>query len=282
MSQNYPNLVPENNLRLPDALTIKHGPARLLSTFILEADKAARRAGLRLRLRTDFPELVYLNAREVSKGTWFPLINTFKPQYTELSPENSFWVSGEDEHGDIAATFAGRVNYWPDTNLEQQAYGMFYGREQGKECRVTAPAAKLISGVVFSGGAAWVRPDYRGHQLSRLFPRIGKAYACARWPLDWALGYVTRALIAKGVVAGYGHRHLSYSVFYPASPLGNFEAVIAYSAAHEIYDDLADFMSLEFGVGDDRTELRPPARILEDMLTKTSSEGVFQGSSSRS
>ena len=23
----YPNIVPENNLRLPDALTIKHGPA---------------------------------------------------------------------------------------------------------------------------------------------------------------------------------------------------------------------------------------------------------------
>ena len=26
----YPNIVPENNLRLPDALTVKHGPARLL------------------------------------------------------------------------------------------------------------------------------------------------------------------------------------------------------------------------------------------------------------
>ena len=44
----YPNIVPENNLRLPDALTIKHGPARLLSRFVLEGDKAARQMGLRL------------------------------------------------------------------------------------------------------------------------------------------------------------------------------------------------------------------------------------------
>jgi hypothetical protein len=64
----YPNIVPENNLRLPDALTIKHGPARLLSRFVLEGDKAARQMGLRLRLRHDFGELLYLNEREVAHG----------------------------------------------------------------------------------------------------------------------------------------------------------------------------------------------------------------------
>jgi hypothetical protein len=32
----YPNIVPENNLRLPDALTIKYGPAPLLARFVLE------------------------------------------------------------------------------------------------------------------------------------------------------------------------------------------------------------------------------------------------------
>jgi hypothetical protein len=47
MTKKYTNIVPDNNLRLPDALTIKHGPARLLSTFVLEGDKAARRIGVR-------------------------------------------------------------------------------------------------------------------------------------------------------------------------------------------------------------------------------------------
>ena len=57
----YPNLVPENNLRLPDALTIQHGPAQLLAKFVIEGDKVAREMGLRLRLRHDFDELIRLN-----------------------------------------------------------------------------------------------------------------------------------------------------------------------------------------------------------------------------
>ena len=49
MALTYPNIVPENDLRLPDALTIKHGPVPLLAHFVLEADKASRRNGLRLQ-----------------------------------------------------------------------------------------------------------------------------------------------------------------------------------------------------------------------------------------
>jgi hypothetical protein len=54
----YPNIVPENNLRLPDALTIKHGPPRLLAGFVIEGDKLARQMGVRLRLRYDFQSRV--------------------------------------------------------------------------------------------------------------------------------------------------------------------------------------------------------------------------------
>jgi hypothetical protein len=54
MALTYPNIVPENNLRLPDALTIKHGPAPLLARFVLEGDRAARARGVSLRLRHDF------------------------------------------------------------------------------------------------------------------------------------------------------------------------------------------------------------------------------------
>ncbi|HJY51985.1 MAG TPA: hypothetical protein VJ349_25575, partial [Stellaceae bacterium] len=93
----YPNIVPENDLRLPDALTVKHGPARLLSRFVLEGDKAARGMGLRLRLRHDFGELLYLNEREVAHGNWFKLVNMYNPAYCDLSPENSYWISGENE-----------------------------------------------------------------------------------------------------------------------------------------------------------------------------------------
>ena len=118
MTLTYPNIVPENNLRLPDALTIKHGPAPLLARFVLEGDKAGRRIGIQLRLRYDFEELLYLNKQKVANGTWYPLMRMFNPEYCDLSPENSYWISGEDEHGQLVATHAGRVHYWPNTTLE--------------------------------------------------------------------------------------------------------------------------------------------------------------------
>jgi hypothetical protein len=283
----YPNIVPENNLRLPDALTVKHGPARLLATFVIEGDKAARQAGMRLRLRHDFAELVYLNRQEISRGSWFRLVNMFNPEYSDVSPENAFWVSGEDQNGEIAVTWAGRVYYWPQTNLAAQACAMFYGRDEGQPCTVTAPAAQVISGVVLSAGSVWVRPEFRGRQLSRLFPRIGRAYACSRWPIDWTISYVAPVLVEKGVAAGYGQKYFSHSIFYPGSPWGDLEVVVANTPAADIYDDLKSFMSSEFsvaGVSGTPESKRGAASFSTsfDSVTNTSSVGVFHGSNNRS
>jgi hypothetical protein len=287
----YPNIVPENNLRLPDALTIKHGPARLLAGFVLDGDKLARQMGVRLRLRYDFADLVYVNQQETSKGNWFRLTDMFNPGYCDLNKENSYWISGEDEHGEIVLTQAGRIFYWPETTLEQEVRLMFYGgHEADQECRVTAPAAKSITGVVFCAGSHWIRPDFRGKGLSRLLGRLGRAYAVSRWPVDWAMALVTPVLVAKGVASGYGYRHLSRSVFFPGSPLGDLELVVSYLSAPEAYDDLASFMTVELagaGVADadaeeDFTAFASPLSPLDHRVTKISSEPVFQGSSNRS
>ena len=206
----YPNIVPENNLRLPDALTIEHGPTRLVSRFVLEGDRAARRVGIRLRLRHDFAELARINKQQVASRTWFPLVKMFDPDNCDLVPENSYWISGEDEHGEIVLTQAGRVYYWPDTTLEQEARIMFCGgREKGQRCVVTAADAQLITGIVFYGGSGWVRPDFRGRRLMRLIPRLGRAYALARWPVDWGISFVSPVLVEKGVAAAYGYKHAS-------------------------------------------------------------------------
>lgn len=287
MSLIYPNIVPENNLRLPDALTVKHGPAPLLAKFVIEGDKAARRIGLRLRLRHDFDELVYLNRQEIARGNWFRLINMFNPAFSDVSPENAFWVSGETEEGEIAVTWAGRVYYWPDTNLAEQARAMFYGRDEGQPCKVTAAAAPSITGVVLSAGSVWVRPQFRGRQLSRLFPRIGRAYACSRWPIDWTISYVAPILVEKGVAAGYGQKNFSHSIFYPGSPWGDLEVVVAYTPAAEIYGDLESFMAAELlpaelaGSSDETRDAGVFSTSL-DKVTNTSSVGVFHGNSSRS
>jgi hypothetical protein len=45
----------------------------------------------------------------------------FNPEYCDLSVENSYWISGEDDRGEIMLTQAGRIFYWPETTLESKA-----------------------------------------------------------------------------------------------------------------------------------------------------------------
>jgi hypothetical protein len=279
----YPNIVPENNLRLPDALTIKHGPARLLSRFVLEGDKAARQMGIRLRLRHDFAELVYVNKDRTARGDWFRLVDMFNPEFCDLSAENSYWISGEDEHGEIVLTQAGRIFYWPHTSLEQEARLMFYGgHDRGQQCAITARAAKSITGVVFCAGSHWIRPDFRGIRFSCLLGRLGRAYAVSRWPVDWAVALITPILIEKGIAAGYGYRHESHSIFFPGSPLGDLELVLSYLSAPEAYEDLAHFLTTELSVSEEANSAAASSRRpLDQRVTNTSSDGVFHGRSNR-
>jgi hypothetical protein len=279
----YPNIVPENNLRLPDALTIKHGPAPLLAKFVLEGDKAARGIGVRLRLRNDFAELVYVNKHAAVRQSWHPLMDIFNPEYSDLVPENSYWISGEDERGEIVLTQAGRVYYWPDTTLQQEARLMFYGgREKGQRCVVTAADAELIMGVVFYGGSGWVRPDFRGRRLMRLVPRLGRAYALARWPVDWGISFVLPNLVDNGIAAGYGYKRASYSIYFPGSVLGDADVVLVSVSASEAYADFAESLDKLDHSESSVSASSMSISFLDDKLTKISSDRVFQGSNSRS
>jgi len=283
MPLDFPNIVPDNNLRLPDALTIKHGPAPLLSKFVLQGDRAVRRMGIHLRIRHDFDELAYVNKLEVARGNWFPLVSMFDPDYSDLRPENSYWLSGESENGEIVLTGAFRVFYWPESTLADEA-GYYFCDRQGKphDCLVTAPDAQAISGVVFWGGSLWIRPDHRRQHLSELVGRLGRAFAVARWPVDHMMCLVRTFLADKGVAHGYGYKHLSRSVFYPDSPMGDLEMVVAYLSATESYADFAEFMAT--GLSDPEyfgaSELA--ANRFENMVTRISSEPVVHGSISLS
>ncbi|HZT89097.1 MAG TPA: hypothetical protein VFA12_14075 [Stellaceae bacterium] len=277
----YPNIVPPNNLRLPDALTIKHGPTQLLARFALEGDKAARDMGIELRLRHDFDELAYFNRQQVALDTWYPLVDMFNYERVEMTPENAFWISGQTKDGEIVVTWGARVYNWTGTSLKEQACAMWYGRDEGQRCIVTADAASVVSGVAICGGASWVRPDFRRRHLSRLAPRMGKAYAFSRWPIDWSFCYVMRHHVEMGLAAAYGQKHLSYSVIYPDSHLG--ELVLAYTSGADILSELSEFLRTDL-LGEEgfAAEIAPAPETLEHSVMSTSSEGVFHGSSSRS
>jgi hypothetical protein len=281
MALDFPNIVPENNLRLPDALTVQHGPAPLLSRFILEADKAAREIGIHLRLRTDFDALNALNRAQVALGNWFPLIDTFKPERSGISEVNGFWLSGENDNGEIVCTSAARIYNWTDTNLEAQAVAMWYGRDEGQPVIVSTDIAKTITGVVQNLGAAWVRPDYRSRGLSHLLPRVSRAYGPSRWPVDWLIAYVRKQHIDSGTAFAYGAAHFSHGVEYPLEPYGAM--TLCYSSAEEAYDDLDNYLATElFDWGAKFSGRSGTSLAAAHEVMSTLPEGVRQGSSRRS
>ena len=105
----------------------------------------------------------------------------------------------------------------------------------------------------------------------------------SRWPVDWAIALVAPVLVTKGVSAGYGYKHASHSIFYPASPWGDLEVVLAYLSQPEGYEDIAEYLVTELsGSMTDGFSAASGRRPRDDKVTSTSSEGVFHGSSNLS
>jgi hypothetical protein len=279
MPFDFPNIIPPDDIRLPDALTVKQGSGPLIGRIVLEGDRMARDVGIHLKFRNNFEDLVALNRREVARGNWRALMGNLDPAKTDVSAENAFWIAGEDDDGEIVTTSGGRLYYWPGSTLADHVVEAFFGSDQGQQCVLTAPAATMLSGAVFLAASTWVRPDYRGRELSTLLPRLARAFAMARWPLDWTMAFIQRPMAESGLAAGYGSKHLSYSVEFPETPYG--EIALSYTAADEIYDDFGTFLSATAGPALRKFAPRSSASLTHE-VTSTSSDGVRQGSSSRS
>ena len=165
------------------------------------------------------------------------------PRRSDVSPANAFWISGENDAGEIVSTNAARIYYWPDTNFGEQAVAMWYGRDEGQPVIVSTDVAKSISGVVQNMGSAWVRPDYRSRGLSHLLPRISRAYGLSRWPVDWIIAFVTMAHRPERLrlrlrrSAFQRQRHLS------GTPSARAGVIVAYTTRDEAYDDLDSYLA---------------------------------------
>ena len=274
-------MTPRVHPRLLDALTVRHGPAPLLARFILAGDRALRDMGLTLRIRTDFEALIDLNKQQVAAGNWLPVPDAYNPEIADLDETNGFWIAGENAQGEIVVTWASRIHDWTGTTMAERMRTAWYGRDTGQPCVVTAEAATMITGICACSGASWVRPDLRGKHLSHLMPRIGKAYASSHWPLDWAVGFIGLNNVAKGLANSYGQKNLSRSVIFPGSAWG--EVAVVYTSIADVYADLSDYLGRElFEVGDVGMEEDFASLSFTQDVTNNSSDGVFQGSSSRS
>lgn len=235
--------------RLPDQVTLVHGPHQTIGRFILLADAATRRRGVYLSLEDDFDALLELN--EANRRHWHPLAPTFDPRYGAHAG-NGFWICGRNEDGEPVLTQVVRHFDMHDTTLaaELESLRVFYvdpQRQSGtaEACAASAPTARKITGSVVYSGGTWFRPDFRGHGLASIVPRLGRSIALSRWNTDHAFSLVLRKLVDKGIARRYGFRSVEYAIDWRNSAAGeHLEFALVSIAQDDFLFDLETTMVL--------------------------------------
>lgn len=211
--------------RLPDQVTLTHGPHKTLGRFILLADAAAHRRGITLSLEDDFDALLATN--EANRAHWYPLSPSFDPRIGAVHAGNAFWICGRNEDGDVVLTQVVRHFPMTDTTLasELDSLRIFYAdpKRQARPnevCETSAASAAQIGGSVVYSGGTWFRPDFRGRGLASVVPRLGRSIALSRWNTDYAFSLVERRLVETGLPRRYGFRRVEFGVNWRNSKVG--------------------------------------------------------------
>jgi hypothetical protein len=234
--------------RLLDDIQLTHGPIAKLGRFFLLADQAASERGIRLTLHTDLHSLIEGN-REMRHVWGAPMTPVFDPSHSDLSPANSFWISGRDASGMLVATQAARIFDMSQTNVaaEMESLRLFFASPEphlahGARCVVDCPAATALTGRVVYSGAGWYHPNFRGCGLSRILPRISRALAYTKWDSDYTFSVVEPALIEKKVYRSYGYTRHSPSIQLTGSYREDLNMELIWMPRDELLQDMAAYV----------------------------------------
>jgi hypothetical protein len=228
-------------------ITVEHGPVALLGRVFLLCEAQLRERGLSLAFG-DMADLVAVN--RANSDSWAPLWSGFDPAFSHLTPDNSFCILGYDRHGTVAATGAARFLDWQDTTYRREAESLrlMYADPEaaklpGEQCRVTALAARGVTGRVANTGAGWYRRDFRGKGLVSLLPRMVRALAYTRWATDCSVTMMAEPVVRGNVFPHTGYCNLEWDVQMLNSRGRIPRFAFLWSKPDEMLQDLAEFLS---------------------------------------
>ncbi len=240
---------------LLDEVTVRHGPEQLIAKFLIAANREMRLRGISLTLKKDFDELIAFNQR--NQEHWYRLAPLFDPAFNEIAPDEAYWIAGYDQTGEIVAVHAARFFDWTGTDLGQEfsSLRLWYNeperwRRPGEVCTITSPSAEIVTGRCAYLGSMWFRPDFRGHGLSRLLPRINRAIALAHWGIDFNFSFIEPFVVATGLIEQYGFSRHTPGVAFRNGPKGDMDMHVMWMPRAELVADLnASVAYLADGVG---------------------------------
>lgn len=207
----------------------------------------------------------------------------FDPSLHDLSAADSFWLGCRDRNGDLVATVASRLLDARGFLESCRTYQLWYG----DKIRFTEPLDivldrydRLPSGATAFMGAAWVRPDWRGHGLSWALTRLGYFTAIRQWDLDWVAAMVF-AGIAQAMMPGVNYGFPRSDLFATGYRVPGFSRQNLFLLSMTLYEALtlaAD--DLRFLIGNPGLLLDPGfgdqlrARRRSDPVANEAAQGV--------
>ena len=113
-------------------------------------------------------------------------------------------------------------------------------------CKLDAPAAEGITGCMVYSGALWVHPEFRGHRLAEILPRMSRAYALGRWNTDYTFAFVSDQLLNSPLFRMYGYKSVAkgYSIWLHDEKI--YEGSLMWMDRTELVRDMSLFCSANF------------------------------------
>jgi hypothetical protein len=227
-------------------ITVQHEPAGLLGRVFLLCEAQLRERGVSLAFAS-MSDLVAVN--KANSDSWAPLWSGFDPAFSNLTPDNSFCILGYNRHGDVVTTQAARFLDWPETTYQREAEALRLAyadpdasKLPGEQVKVSALAARGVTGRVVNTGAAWYRKDYRGTGLVSILPRMARALAYTRWATDCSVTMMAEAVVRGNVFPMTGYCNLEWDVRTFNSRGGIPRFAFLWSKRDEMFDDLEEFL----------------------------------------
>jgi hypothetical protein len=227
-----------------EGLRLDYGRVPQIARFLLQADAFVYRAGIALAFEP-LPALAELNAAQFE--TW----GRFAPQLdTRIAPVpagSSYCLIGRNGEGKIVAAQAGRVYEAGPKTLFDIAVdrSMYYGELEpppnGITCELTAPGAQVISGTFVYSGGLWVHPDYRGHRLAAILPRVSRCIALGRWNTSFTHAFIGEKMANSPLLQFYGYKRVepSYTFYEDGRPI--YTGLLMWMDRDELIDDVEQF-----------------------------------------
>ena len=225
-----------------DGLRLDHGPVAEIGRFLLTAESMVKAQGIKLSFGR-ISDLV--EVQESNVGSWPILAPCLDARYARLDDTNSYCLLGRDDAGRIVATQAGRIYDLGKRSLQHviDDFSLIY--EPARKplplepwYSLTAPSACKLTGTLIYSGALWVAPEFRGHRLAAVLPRISRAYALGHWNTDVTFTFIRDPSPTHPLFTMYGYRCLEPGLIIYNDGKMLCDASLTWMPRDELIDDM--------------------------------------------